>query len=208
MLGKVAHHRGGEPAQIACGRDLLRLGQPIGIDELGARHAEALRGGVHALDEGLVRAGHRLGQHDRHIIGRLDNERLEALLDRHLGAHGQADLGRRLHMGELRAADLGFERDFALLDRLEHDVGRHDLGEGGRVPLVILVLRVEDLPIPRIEQERWSRERRGRGQHQQDCRCYVCPPFCQHVSFLTGAKRWGSCLRIARGMSRGSVAHR
>ena len=58
---------------------------------------------------------------------------------------------------ELGAADLGVQRQLAFLDRLEGDVGRHDLGERGRMPLVVVVLGVEDSPSAGIEQQRRPR---------------------------------------------------
>ena len=104
---------------------------------------------------------------------------------------GKPDLARGLAVGEFRAADLGFQRELALADRLEHQQRRHDLGERGRMPLMVLVLGVEHSAVGGIKQQRRARCRRrqsdGRSRHDrhQGPRqhhtpplqvCQACPP--------------------------------
>jgi hypothetical protein len=72
-------------------------------------------------------------------------------------------------------SDFGLERDLAVLDRLEHDIGRHDLGQRRRMPRQIDVMRIEHLVGRRlIEQQRLrlgasGRGQRGKHERQQNC---------------------------------------
>ena len=108
---------------------------------------------VHLGNEGDVAAGNRLGEHDGDVVGRFDDEGLERGVDGDLGADGEAEVAGRLVGGGLAAGDLLLEGELAGLQGLEREVGRHDLGERGRVPLVVEVLGVEDLAVGRVEQE-------------------------------------------------------
>ena len=134
--------------------------QPVGVDEVRARHAEPLGGVVHQVDEVVLIAADGLRQHDGHVVGGLDDEGLQRQVDRQLAADRQADLARRLVVGGGRAGDLRFERQAPALDRLECEVGGHHLGERGGVPLIVGVLRIEDFAAGRLEQRGRGRTRR------------------------------------------------
>ena len=164
--GKSFTDGDGQPGEVARRRDLLGRRQAVGVDEMRAGHAQALGGGIHARHERLVRARHGLGQHHGGIVGRLDDEGLQRGLDADLRADGKPEPARSLAVRELGNGNLVLQVQLAAGDRLEHQVGGHDLGEGCRIPLVVLILGVEDPAGGRIEQQR----RAGRGGRQRDRR--------------------------------------
>ena len=83
------------------------VGQAVGVGEMGAGHAEALRRLVHARDEGFLASGHALGEHDGDVVGRFDDEHFQRDVDGDLAADRKAELARRLRDGILRAGELG-----------------------------------------------------------------------------------------------------
>src|SRR6476661_1753487 len=67
----------------------------------------------------------------------------------------------------LRAGDLRVRLDFPRLQRLEGDIGGHQLGQRGREPLHVGVFGIEHRAVDRLEHEsgpragdRWSDEQR------------------------------------------------
>ncbi len=96
-----------------------------------------------------LRAADRFGQHYGHVIRRFDDHRLQRLIDRQRCADVKPKLHGRLELRLLAVGNALLERELALFDGLEREVGRHDLGERRRMPLIVGVLGVEYLPVRR-----------------------------------------------------------
>ncbi len=108
--------------------------QPMRVEKPRAAHADPLRRFVHFHDERRQISRHRLGQHDRDIVGRVHEERLQREIDGNCAAGRDADLAWRLRRGDGRNRYFLVELQTALPQRLERQISRHQLGEGGRVP--------------------------------------------------------------------------
>ena len=126
-----------QQAELA-GRDLgVRIGQPAGIGEDRFGEADVARALRHLGAEfGLV-AGERLGQHDAGVVGRLDDEAVQQVVDADAAVqrreHGRAVRRRAAFApGVLADQVLVGQLDAALGDLVEHVFGRHQLGETGR----------------------------------------------------------------------------
>ena len=79
------------------------------------------------------------------------------------GADREAHLDRLLRGGVRRDRHRGVERDAAFLDGAQRHVGRHQLGDGGRIPWVAGVLGVQHLAgVGLDQQQRFRRRRRCR----------------------------------------------
>ena len=139
-------------------------GRPFGLTNTVLLIPSRLRRRVHIGDERRLAAGDGFGEHHGDVVGGLDDQRLQALVDRHLAADRQADLAGRLLIGGRRARDLRFEVELAGLERLEHEVGRHDLGQRGRMPEIIGVLGVENLAVRDFDDECGTGHGRARGE--------------------------------------------
>ena len=156
IFGKLDDDGARQLGEIAGGGDLALVRQAVGIGETGARHAETLRRLVHALNEGLLAAGHGLGDHHRDIVGRLDDEHLERDVERDRLALFQPELARGLLRRSLGADGFGIGLDLAGLHRLEGHIGCHQLGEGCRKPLRVGVLGVEHCAVIGLEYQGWA----------------------------------------------------
>jgi thiol:disulfide interchange protein DsbD len=104
-------------------------GQTLRILVGGAAHAQNFGLVVHELNKTLHTSGHTFGQSHRRIVTRLDNHAFDQILHRdahlrvneHAGAgHTPSSLGDRQN---LLAVEL------ATLDRIEHQISRHQLGQ-------------------------------------------------------------------------------
>ena len=84
---------------------------------------------------------------DRHgdVVGRLDQHHLQRVVERHDRAGLEAHLARRLGGGMLGNLDRRIERQLAGRDRAERHIGRHQLGERGRIPALESVLMLQHL---------------------------------------------------------------
>ena len=71
-------------------------------------------------------------------------------------AHFQPELAWGLLRCLLGAYELGVGRDGACLQRLEGDVGRHQLGEGGGKPLGVGIFGVEHRAVIGLEDKGWT----------------------------------------------------
>src|SRR3546814_19443434 len=82
-----------------CSSDLRALlgavGQPGGVAEGGAAHAEFFRALGHQLGEVDLGAAERLGDDHRGVVGRLGGERQDGIFDGNAVAHVEAELGDR-----------------------------------------------------------------------------------------------------------------
>ena len=136
--------------------DLAVVGQAVDVGEIGPAHAELPCRLFHALDERLLTAGDPLGNHDGDIVGRLDDEDLKRDVERDELAHFQPELAWRLLRRLLGAYEVGVGCDGARLQRLEGDIGRHQLGEGCREPLGVCIFGVEHRAVIRFEDKGWT----------------------------------------------------
>ena len=151
VLWKLDDDGAGELGQITGRRDLPLVRETVNIGEGGAGHAEALRFLVHARDERLLAGGDRLGDHHGDVVGRLHDEHLQRNIEGDRAADREAELGRRLRPRLLRADDLSIGGDGARFQRLEGDVGCHQLGQRCREPLSIGILGVQDGAVVGLE---------------------------------------------------------
>ena len=78
VLGELDDDGARELGEVSGGGHLPLVWQAVNVGESGPRHAEMLRSLVHALDERLLTAGDPLGDHDGDVVGRLDDEDLDA----------------------------------------------------------------------------------------------------------------------------------
>ncbi len=162
VLGKLDDDGARETGEIARRGVLLLVGQAVDVGEMRARHAEMLRRLVHLGDEPILTAGDGFGDHHRDVVGRFDDEHLERDVEGDPFAHFQPEFARGLLRRFLRADDLGVGRDGAGLERLEGDIGRHQLGERGGKPHDIGIFGIEDGAVIRLEDERGPRGGRRR----------------------------------------------
>ncbi|HMS80765.1 MAG TPA: hypothetical protein PKC20_14770, partial [Burkholderiaceae bacterium] len=96
---------------------------------LACRMAQALRLAVHLGRERRLAAPHRLGEDDRRVVARLHDQPAQQLLDgRRLGRIDEHPRADRLPRGRRDRGAL-VERELALLDRVEREIGGHQLGE-------------------------------------------------------------------------------
>ena len=167
LLGKIEEDGAGENGEVARGGHLRRVRQAVGVGVMGAGHAEFGGGGVHLVDEAGQGATHALGEDHGHVIGRLHQHHLQGVVDRDLSADLEAHLGRLLRRRILRHGDQRFRRQPARPQRLEGDIGRHQLGDGGGIPRLGCVFGQQHLAAFHIDHQRGRRLRRHRGQQQR-----------------------------------------
>ena len=143
-------------------------GQPVHILEMRARHAQRLGGAVHPGGEGLFRPRDRFAQRGGGVVRGFDGGGADQVAQSHLRAFAEPDFRRRLGRGIAGDRHETVEGNLAMLDRLEHDVERHHLGERGRVQPRIGVAFVQHLSGSRVHHQRGvGRGERGRtGQRQ------------------------------------------
>ena len=140
ILGIVGDQMAGQHLEVAGGGVMVRVGPAVRIHEMRARHAELLRLGVHALGETLLAPGHALGDDDAGIIARLHDDAAQQILDLDVVAELDIHL-RALHApGALGDGEAVGQLELAALQRLEEQIGRHHLGQGGRLDLSLAVL--------------------------------------------------------------------
>ena len=109
-------------------------GRPLALRNWRGAHAEPRRRLGHALGESRRRAGDQLAERRRHVVGRVRDQGLDALLDRDRLAGAQAELGLRHRAGMLGERDRRGQGEAAGFQLLEDDVKRHHLGERGGIP--------------------------------------------------------------------------
>ena len=100
------------------------------------RHAELGRALVHQRGEILLRAADALGERDRRVVARLDDQALQEVVDAHLAVNVQK---RRRAVAVAAAGAPGIFGDVELvvemqppfLELAEDDLGGHQLDRGG-----------------------------------------------------------------------------
>ena len=129
----------------------MRAGQP-----------HATRDVIHLGDEiGLI-AAHRLGNRHGNVIGRLDDEDIERVLEGNGAVHRQTRLARRQVERLARNGHRRVERHIAGSNFLESHIGRHQFGQRCRVPGQTRVLGIEHVQRCPVRQK----QRRCPGWHQ------------------------------------------
>ena len=166
MDERARKHRG-----IARRDVLLGIRHPGGIGEVRSGEAELLCETVHHLHERGLGAGDVLGERKRGVVAGLDDHSLQQVFDRDLLAdldvhRRAAELGRRLAPGVFADRDQVIELDAAFLERVEHDIGGHQLGQAGGLLPRIRVERREHAAAVVIDNDeaarlelRWRRQR-------------------------------------------------
>ena len=179
VLGEVLVDRGGEDALVADGGDLLAVRQPRGVAVGRSVHAERLRGSGHALGEFAFGAGDVLGDHPRHVVGRLGDQREDRILDADLGSGPETELGRDGVGGVLGDYHLVGQADVAGVELLEQDVEGHHLDDRGRVAGRVGGALVEHLAALCVDHNacKFSGYGGGGGRHRQhhqngECQSY------------------------------------
>ena len=129
--------------------------RPFGDVNIVPGHAELLGARVHLVDEGVHRARDVFGERHRGVVGRLEQERVEELVDadplpldqpeprdaRDLSAGGL--LADRDDVGEVRA--------------LDHQERGHDLRDARDRPALVAVQGEQHLPGVEIREDRGRR---------------------------------------------------
>ena len=119
---------------------------------MALRHAEPLGVLVHERGEGVLGARDALGERDRRVVAALHDHALYQDLDRH--ARVEVEVGARTFRapGALADRQLGVELDLAVLQRLEHDVCRHQLGDARGLDRVARTVAGERLPALLVDE--------------------------------------------------------
>ena len=118
---------------------VLRVRQAGGIAVLGVGHAQFLRVLVHEVGKGRLAARHVLGKSHAGVVARLDDHPLQQHGHGHPVAQVNERAGAARAPGRLADHHLVLEADPLVLDAAEDGVGRHQLGDAGRVELLVLV---------------------------------------------------------------------
>mmetsp|Transcript_5044 Transcript_5044/g.18654 ORF Transcript_5044/g.18654 Transcript_5044/m.18654 type:complete len:318 (+) Transcript_5044:1510-2463(+) len=133
VLGEVRNDAGGNRGQIARAGLVAGLARAGDVLELGVLEAPGLGLAVHQLHEVLDRAGHAFGQRHGGVVGALDDETVQQLVDlgRHRGVdeHQRGGIALALVPGALGHGQSLVERELLVAQRAEDDVGRHQLGQ-------------------------------------------------------------------------------
>ena len=144
-----------------------------------AGHAELLRALVHPVDAQFFGSVEHFGQRDGGVVGAADDHALEQHVDRLRLAHVQQHLRTAHARRRFRDRHDVVQRDAPVVDRLQRQQDRHDLGDRRDRARRIGVHFKDDLAALRFEQQRggavqrhWRRveqrragqfDRRGRG---------------------------------------------
>jgi hypothetical protein len=91
-----------------------------------------------------------------------------SIIDGDLGPRPESHLRRRLRGCDRRHRKQGIERNPSFLDRLERDIGRHQLGHRSRIPGVGRVFRLQYLSgIGFDHQQRFRMRKARRGKDER-----------------------------------------
>ena len=107
------------------------VGQPRAVEKLRVFHAQFFRAVVHALGERLLGTGDVLCHGDGAVIGGVDGDALEHLVDAHLLALFEPDLAAA-HGAGMGAGGHDVARiELAAVELLHDEQQRHDLRHAG-----------------------------------------------------------------------------
>ena len=137
---------------------MIIIMQTVGVGKMRACAAQLLGPAVHLLHESI----HIAADHDGHdiggVIGGRQHDTVKQILDRDFLTGCQIDRRRF----RIRDGIQGFLFDrnhlihgqFSSVNGFESQQGRHDLGRGSRIALLIRVLLIQDLAAVGIDQDR------------------------------------------------------
>ena len=134
-----------EGDHVPGGRDLGGVGKAGRVLEGGGLHAEVMGLGGHQASEVGFGAAELLGESDGDVVGGLGDEGLDGVLDGDVLAHGNLELGGGGVGGVGADLDPGRHGETAVLKRVEGEIERHHLGEGGGMARLVAVLVEEDV---------------------------------------------------------------
>ncbi len=145
VFRQIANDAAGEDRKIAGRSDLTLRGQAIRIDIVRLRHPEPVRGLIHLSRKTIDRTSDALGEHHGHVVGRFHQHHLQRVIDGDLDPRPETHLGWRLRRRDRRYRQQGIQRDASVLDGLQRDIGRHQLGDRCGIPGIGGVLRLQHL---------------------------------------------------------------
>ncbi len=153
---RIAQPVAEDHGQIARAGDVSVHGQTVGVLEVRGRGPEQVRLGRHAGGEPRLAAGEALGHHDRRIVRRLEQHRVDEIpeLDALPGAESHAG-GRRVG-GVVAHGELVVQPS-----ALEGEHGGHHLGGARRGQRHVPIVVVQDRARTGIDHDRGPR---GEGQ--------------------------------------------
>ena len=128
-LRKVLHQAGSQNAQVFGGGDVSRNRQTLWVFIARIFHTQRLGLGIHHLYKMLNRATNAFCQNDGCIVTRLNNHALDQVEHWHLHL-GIDKHARALHLPcALAHRQSLLQRDFFGLERLKHQIRRHQLSQ-------------------------------------------------------------------------------
>ena len=132
-LRKVLHQAGCQNTQVFGRGDVPWHGQALWVFVARVFHAQCFGLGIHHVYKVFHRAAYAFGQDDGRIVARLNNHAFDQVEHRHLHL-GVDKHARALHLPSALTHGHGLlERDFFGLERLEHQISRHQLGQRSRL---------------------------------------------------------------------------
>ena len=164
----MPEHRHGHAGHVPRGGVLALGGQARAVDEVGVRHAQLRRPGVHLIHAQLLGAVHQLRQRHRSVVGRADDHALEQHIHRLHLAGVQQHLGAAHARGLFRDGHALIHGDAALFDGLQRQKDRHHLGDRRHRPGRIGVHLEQNLAALRLQQQHGGAVQvHGRGLQQR-----------------------------------------
>ena len=169
VIGIIENDVARQLAQFARRDPHLRIGQTIDVGEVRLGQSDLAGAVVHHPHELGFVAGDAFGERNAAVIGRLDHDALQQVLDLHPAVqrrvHGRA-VRRRTALAPGVDADDVFvvEADVAKLELVEHHIDGHQLGEARRRHQSVGLLLEQDGSGFGFDQERVRRQdlrRRG-----------------------------------------------
>ena len=173
--------------------------QAGGVDEMGVVHTQPAGAVVHLLHEQLRHPGYLFRQRHRRVVAGGHAHAFQQLL------HGDLLALRQKHLTAAHAGGVGRHRYHVVVgqrpavDGVHGQQQRHDLGDAGRLQLLVLVLSEQDLPGGLFHQQRGAggqrqlHRRRLHGQqryHAQRCQQRPDPLF-----HSVPSKLFSTCMR-------------
>jgi hypothetical protein len=117
------------------------------------RHAEASGIRIHQISKTLQRTADAFCDRHGNIVGRFDHQHLQRIVDGHGRADLEPHLGGLLRRRVTRYCEQRIDRDATFLYCAQGCVGRHQFGDGGRVPGKRGVLGVQYFPGRSFDQK-------------------------------------------------------
>ena len=160
----------------------LRIGQAVDVGEVRLGQPDLAGAVVHHPHELGFVAGDAFGERDAAVVGGLDHDALQQVLDLHPAVqrrvHGRAVRRRAALAPGVDADDvLVVETDVAELELVEHHVDGHQLGEACRRDQIVGLLLEQDRAGFGLDQERVRRQDlRRRGERSRGSTRATVPP--------------------------------